>query len=584
MTAAVSAPRSFLRAVAGLGQRTLSGRVRRSLPYRLLTGGPSPTRIIARPPQILGGDARIAADLYRGRFDFAGVSCDVGARSPFAVAPPSRPWLEHLVGFAWLRHLKADGGAIAAANARASVADWIAIQGRRHDVAWRPELVARRLSAWLGHADMIVSGADQDFFDAFISSIGRQLRYLIAGIDTIALPQARLASRIAIVQAALCLDDCERILGRATRELCAEIDRQILPDGGHRNRNPKTLVELLPDLICLRDTFAETDREAPQALVSAIDRMLPMLRLFLHGDGGLALFNGAGGPLDSDIAAIFATDATRGRPLTQARHSAYQRIVRGGTTVIMDTGAPPPPGYGADAHAGCLSFELSHGRHRIIVNCGDGPADDDTWAEVSRTTAAHSTATVNDSPSGRCRGGWLARRLHGGPALDGPRLVEVDREEGASGTIVEAGHDGYDGRYGVIHSRRLYLAEDGNDLRGEDSFTRTGRRFLMRGGEIDRYAVRFHLHPSVRATASKDGDTILLLLPNHVGWRFTVAGGEVSLEESVYLGDGAPRRSRQIVVQGTIADTAVVKWALKKQVKPAASAAVAETPALPFGD
>ena len=584
--AARVSPATFLRAASGYGRRVVTTRLRRSLAYRLLIGGPSPTRILARPQIVIPGEPGLAAAFYRGQFDLARCRFDIGARNPFAVAPPSPDWLEELVGFDWLRHLAADGGVIAAAQARACVADWIEVQGRWHEVAWRPDLVARRMASWLGHADVIVHGADQAFFDSFITALGRQLRYLLSAVDTIARPRTRLAARIAIVQAGLCLDDCERILPRACDQLERELEAQILPDGGHADRNPQTLVDLLPALICLRDTFVQRDMEPSHELICAIERMLPMLRLFLHGDGGLALFNGATSTCDADIASIIATDATRGRPLAQARHSGYQRLVHGGATLIVDTGPPPPAGQAAGAHAGCLSFELCHDRHRIVVNCGEAAPEEHDWIAVARTTAAHSTATVNDCPSGRIRSGWLTRRLFAGALLDGPRTVEVEREDGPAGTIVEAGHDGYERRFGLIHSRRLYLSEDGCDLRGEDSFMRSHDRFRLGGGHAERYALRFHLHPSVRATASKSGDSVLLLLPNHVGWRFTAAGGAIGLEESVYLGDGGqPRRTRQIVVHGAVADRAVVKWALKKGSKRhAAAARDTDAPGLPLGD
>ena len=36
----------------------------------------------------------------------------------------------------------------------------------------------------------------------------------------------------------------------------------------------------------------------------------------------------------------------------------------------METGQPPPFAMSQEAHAGCLSFELSSGLQRIVVNCG----------------------------------------------------------------------------------------------------------------------------------------------------------------------------------------------------------------------
>ena len=70
--------------------------------------------------------------------------------------------------------------------------------------------------------------------------------------------------------------------------------RQILPDGGHISRNPGALIELLVDLLPLRTAFTARNIAPPPALLNAIDRMMPMLRFFRHGDGNFALFNGMG--------------------------------------------------------------------------------------------------------------------------------------------------------------------------------------------------------------------------------------------------------------------------------------------------
>ena len=112
---------------------------------------------------------------------------------------------------------------------------------------------------------------------------------------------------------------------RATKRLADELDRQILPDGGHISRNPGALIELLVDLLPLRQAFTARNIPPPPALLNAIDRMMPMLRFFRHGDGNFALFNGMG-PTPTDLlTTILAYDDARGTPVANAPHSGYQR-------------------------------------------------------------------------------------------------------------------------------------------------------------------------------------------------------------------------------------------------------------------
>ena len=81
-------------------------------------------------------------------------------------------------------------------------------------------------------------------------------------------------------------------------------------------------------------------------------------------------------------------------------HSGYQRLDAGAMTVMMDTGPPPPPNVSHDAHAGCLSFELSAGPepdHRQLRHARHRPRQ---LAQLSRAArAAHSTLTYHDTSS-----------------------------------------------------------------------------------------------------------------------------------------------------------------------------------------
>ena len=120
-------------------------------------------------------------------------------------------------------------------------------------------------------------------------------------------------------------------------------------------------------------------------------------------------------------------------------------------------------------------------------------------------------------------------------------------------------HTGYQERYGVVHRRRLYLDRDGRDLRGEDRLEVADRR---KPSHVP-FAVRFHLHPDASAVLAQGGNMALIRLKSGRGWRFRVAGADLKLEDSVYLGDGSPRRSQQVVASGDLDSTDItVQWAL----------------------
>jgi len=517
-------------------------------------------RLVIAPQDLRTADPTRASEIYAGRFAFAGkiVICD--GRSPFEMLPPSEEWAEVLFGFGWLRHLRAAESGITRANARALVDEWISLQGSWDSVAWRPDVVARRIMSWLSQAPLVLHDADARFYRRFLRSLTRQVRYLrrTAGHTRDGLP--RFQCVIALTAAALCMAGQERLIRSTTRRLVEELQRQILPDGGHVSRNPGALIELLVDLLPLRQAFAARNVVPPPALINAIDRMMPMLRFFRHGDGNFGLFNGMGPTPGDRLATVLAYDDARGTPVANAPHSGYQRLQADDVVVLMDSGTPPPIGLSQEAHAGCLSFELSAQQHRIVVNCGLPATNRESWRQLARATAAHSTVTLNDSSSCRLLASGSLQRLLGVPIVAGPTNVPVVREDRGAGTLLRVSHDGYAQRYGMVLQRTIRLADNGGRLDGEDAFLPVRGDSLPDNKPGD-FAIRFHLHPAVKASRLTDGHSVMLMLPNRQVWSFTAYEDRVEVEESVYLAatDG-PRRTVQIVVYGKARRTPRVQW------------------------
>jgi uncharacterized heparinase superfamily protein len=524
-----------------------------------LARAPAPERLLLAPQDLRTSDPTVASDIYAGLFVFAGRALTTGGRSPFQFPPPSQAWGEALYGFGWLRHLRAAGTALARANARALVTEFM-VKGRdAPPMARQTHVEARRLLAFLRQSPLLLEGADHDFYRRFMRTIGRMIRELNGDMRGAATPHDRLVAAMALCYAGLCCDGFDGLRRRATRHLARELDRQILPDGGHASRNPRILVDLLLDLLPLRQIYASRGLEPPKALVQAIDRMLPMLRLFRHGDGTLAHFNGMGVTAAHHLATILIYDDAHAQPMQRAPHSGYERLQAGATIVTADLGPAPPLNQSREAHAGCLSFELSSGIHRIVVNCGTSRATQGQGGLVSRATAAHSTATVAETSS--CRflvakgpmGHWLHRRV-GAVVLRGPGAVTAERNDMSDAIEVKARHDGYRLAFGLVHERRLQLEEGGSILHGEDIFIPAGKR----AGQRD-VAIRFHLHPAVRTSEVEGG--IRLTLPNDETWIFSAGPIASRMEESVYFPTtDRPRRTDQIVLAFSTRQAETVRW------------------------
>jgi uncharacterized heparinase superfamily protein len=535
-----------------------------------LLGWPALTRktdrLLIAPQDLRTADATRASEIYSGRYAFAGKVVVGDGHSIFATVPPSDEWAIELLGFGWLRHLRAADSGIARANARALVDDWIAQQGSWHPLGWRTDILSRRVISWLSQAPLIVQGADLRFYRRFLRSLLRQVGYLRRTVGNDRHGVARMQSVIALTYAALCIAGQARYIKPATARLNQELDQQILPDGGHISRDPSAIIEILLELLPLRQAFASRNVAPPQPLLNAIERMMPMLRFFRHSDGTFAHFNGMGVTPAELLLALLAYDESRGAPLSNAAYSGYQRLEAAGGVLIMDSGRTPPVELSLEAHAGFLSFEFSSPKQSlIVVNCGMPATARERWRPLARTTPAHSTVTFNNESAAQFIESVAFRRLLGGsPMLGGPRQVSVSRAERPEAVALRASHDGYTGRYGIVHERTITLAADGTRFAGEDLFLAADGGPQI-GSREDRYAVRFHLHPTVKAMRLTDGHSVLLVMPNREAWTFSSDGSPVELEDSVYLaGNGGARRTVQIVIHGRARPTPRVTWSFQQ--------------------
>jgi len=510
--------------------------------------GRVPAELKLRIGQRWPGDIRRGEALAAGEIELAGEL--VRHPAPRWFPPSAGPeWLAAWHSFGWIADLATASGAAREATADL-VQSWLLENAAWHGIAWRADVLATRVFAWVEHFDEIVRrDHDQTLRRAMLTSIAAQLRHLGRTASWEVAGAARLRALKGLIAGRAAIGESENRLAQVMKTIEREIAVQILPDGGHVSRNPSLQLQVLQDLIDTRAVLRAARLETPAAVQLAIDRMAPMLRFFRHGDRRLALFNDS---LEEDgvlIDLVLTRSETKGRPPLQAADIGFDRLQAARSLVIVDTGRPAPRGFDETAHAGTLSFEMSHERERIIVNCGAYRGPKSSWSRVARASAAHSVLVVADTNSVEIRADGALGRA--------PASITRERAEHEGQQWISATHDGYRQRFGLTYARQLFLAADGGDLRGEERLTgRPGANF----------AVRFHLHPSVQASLAEDGGAAMLRLPSGMFWRLRAAGAEMSLGESVYLGSGEARKTQQVVLSGTVgAEGAAVRWALRHE-------------------
>ena len=369
------------------------------------------------------------------------------------------------------------------------IQDWINCNPPGFGIGWEPYPTSLRIVNWIKWA---LSGNSLD--EDCLESVTMQTEWLSKRLEFHLLGNHLLANAKALVFSALFFE------GEATdiwwetgvKLISRELDEQILGDGGHFERSPMYHLIVLEDLLDLYNLFIAYEQvmlgmsDLSQKLHSKINEMVNWLRTMLHPDGEISFFNDSSLENGPKPAFIFAYARKLGFPVTKQlfeksrdlEQTGYIRLADEHTVALIDA-APIGPDYNpGHAHADTLSFELSVGGQRILVNGGTSTYENTNQRLKERSTKSHNTVEVNGRNSSNV---WDSFRVaHRAKPL--ARICEL----GELFSNVSCCHDGYS-RFGkrIFHHRTW-------------EFQKGRMRILDRiEGKNVKGVARFHFHPSI---------------------------------------------------------------------------------------
>lgn len=326
---------------------------------------------------------------------------------------------------------------------RELVGRWIAENPPGRGNGWEPYPVSLRIGNWIKWAL-----AGERFEPEWLDSLAMQTRWLADHVEWHLLGNHLLANAKALVLAGLFFDgpEAEGWLRAGLSIYARELPEQILADGAHFELSPMyhaVILEGLLDLINAARAYGRVEGKAFGDLRQITTRMRLWLVAMTHPDGGLAFFNDAAfgiAPSRPDLEAYAARlglppVAKPGEGLHHLTASGYVRVNLGDMAAILDLAAIGPDYIPGHAHADTLSFELSLGTERIVVNGGTSTYAPGPLREAERATAAHSTVEVDGQDSSEVWSSFrVARRA---------RVRDVGVDVSGGTVTVRASHDGY---------------------------------------------------------------------------------------------------------------------------------------------
>ena len=422
--------------------------------------------------------------------------------------------------------------------------NWIKKNSSWKSKTWEDFILASRICNWLKNYNFFFQTSDDNFKKKIFSSIIKQIDHLVKNFSNIRRNSDLIRIIKALIYASIYIPNKKYYYQIAIFNLKSELNKQILKDGCHFQRNPKIHIQVLKDLLDIRAILNSTKKNIFFDLQNSIKKMSIAYRFFLHKDNSLANFNGTDQinyKILNDLSKEIPKPAKNLRELINA---GFQRIDTKNTTLILDCGVPKNYNATYKAHSCTGSFEFSYKKNKIIVN-----SIPDLNKDIKKKTAAHSTLTLNNTNAYKILNNNHLSRI--------PTEIKVKRIERYGANIIEIENYGYKKQYEAIHKKIIYMDKNGTDVRGEEN--------IYCPMELS-YDLRFYLDPKIKAILTNNGKNIVLKLPDGSGWKFISSLDKINLELNRSLNNNRqPIVSEHINLNGITKELiTVIKWSLKK--------------------
>lgn len=369
---------------------------------------------------------------------------------------------------------------------------WITENPPFERTAWESYPTSLRIVNWIKWS---LSG--NQLSNAALQNLEIQLRWLNRRLEYHLLGNHLFVNAKALVFGGLFFDGEEacKWFNKGIKILERELNEQILPDGGQFERSPMyhaLAFEDILDLLNITNTFINKLTKEQKTKISTFPNlaksMYQWLEIMCHPDGEISFFNDSAFDVTPSISELDAyakrlgieASSTINRNVHLLKDSGYIRIKSDSAITLLDVAKIGPdylPGHG---HADTLSFEMSIGDQRVIVNSGTSCYGSSSERLRQRGTLSHNTVSINGENSSEVWGGFrVARRAY-------PKELKILDSQTDNNIEVQCSHDGYARLKGKPIHRRSWLFKE-HALEIKDSIR----------GKYETAVSRFHFHPSL---------------------------------------------------------------------------------------
>jgi uncharacterized heparinase superfamily protein len=439
-------------------------------------------------------------------------------------------------------------------NIQNVILQWIDKNHRYNSKSWEFDIVAKRIIAWTSNSRLTYEDSSTNYKNHFNGIIKKQINHLINEIERSEWVDDKMIGCAAIILAGLSYQDKSEYLSTGLSLLKKLVKFSFDNDSFPKSRNIRQLCFYLKYFILIREWFKESQSEIPDFINENIYYLGQAYAFTWQNNKTDLLFNGnhEANNVDFDhyLKKLGYNFKNQSKEL-----GGYASLNNKKISLIMDVGSSPEKKFSSDYQAGALSFEIISSGKKLICNSGYFQNHNHQLNELSKSSAIHSTLILDDRSS--CQ--FSKTKNQSSKISHGLKVLKKNIIFEKNYWKINAAHDGYLKKYGIIHEREIEFYPEQKKFIGHDKIISKNRFKNLK------FEIRFHLEPNIKIMKTQDNKSILIDLDGE-GWKFNSDNNSMGIDSGLYFGrKNLFVDNRNIVISGmTNKENQTIKWEIIK--------------------
>ena len=384
--------------------------------------------------------------------------------------------------------------------------------------------------------------------------IKKQTNHLMNEINKSKIIDDKIIGCAAIILVGLCYKDEKNYLSYGL-SLLKKISKLSFDNCGFtKSRNIKQLTFYLKYFILIREWFKEAQVEIPEHINEAIYYLGQGYAFVWQNIEFDILMNGNNISNNSEFDHYLKRFGYKFKNQSK-EFGGYTILYNKKISLVMDVGPSPSSKLSTSYQSGALSFEISSNGKKLITNCGLYNSKNTKLTELSRSTATHSTLTIDDNSS--CQYKKINNKNYF--VNNDLKILKKNIVFEKNYWKISAAHDGYYKKYNAIHEREIEFYPEQYKFVGTD-------KILSKKTNLNlKFEIRFHLEPEIKLMKTQDSKAILIELKDE-GWKFTCDNYDINIDNGLFFGNKNHYTLNQnIFISGTTnKQNEIITWQLSK--------------------